>query len=220
MEKKTNQENVQNQAKEIEIKNTEDLRNEPIITTEKIQIIEDNKEEKQKENQKEKEAPVNIIRQQLDETEKILENVENENAYEYVTWTKDKAELKFYGNFPNFHITNNFIYWCNLGINIGSEQNKIRPAIIIRTQANSPICTILPLTSGRLNDDKWYHIDLEQKNSTAMIEQVRNISKLRVLNPLRANGLLSRITPNDFYNINDALGNYYKLQPFPEKNKK
>lgn len=158
------------------------------------------------------------ISNQFSETQSILENIDEDLALEYITWMKDKAKIKFKGNIPTFPITNNFIYWCNLGINIGSEQNKIRPAIIIRTQTNSPICTILPLTSVRLNDRKWYHVDLEQRNSTAMIEQVRNISKLRVLNPQRTNGLINRITQNDLLNINKALGNYYKLQEFPDNN--
>ncbi len=139
---------------------------------------------------------------------------------EYAIWTKEKAKIKYQKNILVFPITNNFIYWCNLGINIGSEQNKIRPVIIIRSQANSPICTILPLTTERLNDKKWYHIDLEKNNSTAMIEQVRNISKLRILNPKRTRGLINRITQNDLNNINIALANYYKLQEFPYKSNK
>jgi len=158
----------------------------------------------------------NEINQQFDKTKDILENVNDILALEYATWTKNKAKMKFQKNIPAFPITNNFIYWCDLGINIGSEQNKIRPAIIIRTQTNSPICTILPLTSVRLQDKKWYHIDLEQKNSTAMIEQVKNISKLRILNPKRTNGLIDKITLNDLNNINKALRNYYKLQAFPD----
>ena len=158
------------------------------------------------------------INKQFEATKNILENINNDLALEYAEWTKDKAKMKFQKNIPTFPITNNFIYWCNLGINVGSEQNKIRPAIIIRTQTNSPICTILPLTSVRLNDRKWYHVDLEQRNSTAMIEQVKNISKLRVLNPQRTNGLINRITKNDLNNINNALKNYYKLQAFPNKN--
>lgn len=160
------------------------------------------------------------INKQFDETKNILKNIDANTAIEYAIWSNEKAKIKFYKNMPTFPITNNFIYWCNLGINIGSEQNKIRPVIIIRTQTNSLICTILPLTTERLNDKKWYHIDLEKNNSTAMIEQVRNVSKLRILNPKRTNGLINRITENDFKNINTALANYYKLQIFPKNNKR
>ena len=155
------------------------------------------------------------INLQFDETKDILKNVNEDMALEYTTWTKDKAKIKFQKIIPKFPITNNFIYWCDLGINIGSEQNKIRPAVIIRTQTSSPMCTVLPLTSVRLNDNKWYHVDLEKTNSTAMIEQLRNISKLRILNPKRSKGIINRISLNDFANINKALCNYYKLQAFP-----
>lgn len=158
------------------------------------------------------------INKQFEEAIEILNDIDYNEALEYATWSKEKAKIKFQRDIPYFHITNNHIYWCNLGINIGSEQNKIRPAIVIRSQARSPMCTILPLTSVRLNDKKWYHIDLEEKNSTAMIEQVRNISKLGILSPKRTNGYINRITQNDFKNINKALEKYYKLQEFPDKN--
>lgn len=158
------------------------------------------------------------INKQFEETIEILNDIDYNEALEYATWSKEKAKIKFQKDIPSFYITNNHIYWCNLGINIGSEQNKIRPVIVIRTQVRSPMCTILPLTSVRLNDKKWYHIDLEEKNSTAMIEQVRNISKLRILSPKRTNGYINKITQNDFKNINKALEKYYKLQEFPDEN--
>lgn len=157
------------------------------------------------------------IDEQFNISKSILNKIDYSLALEYATWIKDKTKIKFESSIPSFPITNNFIYWCNLGINIGSEQNKIRPAIVVRTQINSPMCTILPLTSVRLNDKKWYHIDLEQTNSTAMIEQIRNISKLRILNPKRTNGFINRITINDFKNINSVLHRYYKLQTFPNQ---
>lgn len=155
----------------------------------------------------------------FDETKAILKKVPFQLASEYIQWTNEKANMKFFKRMPSFPITNNFIYWCNLGINIGSEQNKIRPVVIVRNQAKSPICTVLPLTSVRLNDKKWYHIDLKSGNSTAMIEQLKNISKLRILNPKRTNGKVDRIEEEDLKNINEVLQKYYKLQEFP-KNKK
>ena len=114
-----------------------------------------------------------------------------------------------------FPITTHFIYWCKLGINIGSEQNKLRPVIIVRSQTNSPICTILPLTSVRMNDSRWYHIDLEWHNSTALIEHLRNVSKLRILKPQRENGRIARISQKDVDNINKAIQSYYKLPSIP-----
>ena len=144
------------------------------------------------------------IKQQFDETQNILINIDSDIALEYATWTKNKAKIKFYNKIPQFPITNNYIYWCDLGINIGSEQNKIRPVLIAKTNRNSPICTAFPLTSERMNDTRWYHIDLEMQNSTVLIEQLRNVSKLRIISPHRLKGNLTKITLNDWQKINSA----------------
>ena len=151
------------------------------------------------------------IIQQFKETKVILDNIDNEIAFEYATWTKDKAKIKFKKNVPSFPITSNYIYWCNLGINIGSEQNKIRPVLVVKTKKNAPICTVLPLTSERMNDTRWYHIDLENQSSTVLIEQLKNISKLRIISPHRIKGKLSKITLNDWNKINSAMQNYYSM---------
>ena len=151
------------------------------------------------------------IEKQIDTTKYILNKVDTNIALEYATWIKDKTKIKFENSIPTFPIINNFIYWCNLGINIGSEQDKIRPVLIVKTKKNSPICTILPLTSERINDTRWYHIDLENQNSTVLIEQLRNISKLRIISPYRSKGKLIKISLKDWENINSALQDYYTL---------
>lgn len=154
---------------------------------------------------------ISNIKNHLNETAEILSTVDKNLGIEYAQWTKNKAIIKFNKKIPTFPITNNYIYWCNLGINIGSEQNKIRPIIVTKTKKESKVCTIIPLTSERMNDTRWYHIDLENQNSTALIEQLRNISKLRILNPFRLKGKLVKISQKDWDNINQALIDYYSL---------
>jgi len=146
-------------------------------------------------------------------TEEQLNNSRFNNPIEFAEWTCEKAKINLNTTFPNFPIYNNFIYWCNLGINIGSEQNKIRPALILRSFKQSPICTILPLTSKRLQDKFQFHIDLENLNSTVLIEQIRVVSKLRFFNPYRLKGKLVTISQNDWDKINIQLENLYKLRP-------
>ena len=41
------------------------------------------------------------------------------------------------------------------------------------------------LTTKRLNDYFWFHIDLEEIDSTVLIEQLKVVSKLRITNPYR-----------------------------------
>lgn len=83
----------------------------------------------------------------------------------------------------------------------------------MRSFKQSPICTILPLASKRLQDKFQFHIDLENLNSTVLIEQIRVISKLRFLNPYRLKGKLVTISQNDWDKINIQLENLYKLRP-------
>ena len=61
------------------------------------------------------------IHENILETEKILQATNGQDTVEYSIWTKQKALLKYNENIPVFPIYNNFIYWCDLGINIGSE---------------------------------------------------------------------------------------------------
>ena len=112
-----------------------------------------------------------------------------------------------------FPIYNNFIYWCTLGINIGSEQNKLRPVLILRTSKNSTICTVLPLTTKRLKDGFWFHIDLEEVDSTVLVEQLKVVSKIRITDPYRKKGNLVAISPNDWNKINSQLESLYRLRP-------
>lgn len=111
----------------------------------------------------------------------------------------------------------NFIYWCNLGINVGSEQNKLRPVLVLKTSKNSPICTILPLTTKRLNNLFGFHIDLEEIDSTVLVEQLKVAGKLRITDPYRKKGKLVTISQNDWDKINSQLESLYRLRPLKNK---
>lgn len=125
------------------------------------------------------------IHNNIVEAENLLSSIHNVDAIQFSEWIREKSNLRYNGNLPKFPIYNNFIYWCNLGINIGSEQNKLRPVLILRSSKNSPICTILPLTTKRLQDGFWFHIDLEEIDSTVLVEQLKVVSKIRITNPYR-----------------------------------
>ena len=73
----------------------------------------------------------NQIHENLADAEKLLEEFSLKDAIEFSNWTKEKVKLKKLNQNPDFPIYNNFIYWCNLGINIGSEQNKLRPVLVV-----------------------------------------------------------------------------------------
>ncbi len=155
----------------------------------------------------------NEIHNNIEETEKLLNSINTFDAVQFSEWTKEKANIRYNGKLPKFPIYNNFIYWCNLGINIGSEQNKLRPVLILKNFKNSPICTVLPLTTKRVQDEFWFHIDLEGVDSTVLVEQLKVVSKLRIINPYRRKGNLVSISSNDWEKINLQLESLYRLRP-------
>lgn len=156
------------------------------------------------------------IRKNIKETENLLQIINNTDTIEFSKWTNEKANLRYNGKMPEFPIYNNFIYWCNSGINIGSEQNKLRPVLILKTSKNSPTVTIIPLTTKRLQDGFWFHIDLEKIDCTALVEQLKVVSKLRIVEPFRKKGRLIVISQKDWNKINSQLEILYRLKPLKD----
>lgn len=146
-----------------------------------------------------------------------MSNIPYDDIQEFMDWTKTKSELKFNSQAKSFPIMYNCIYWAFMGCNIGSEEGKHRPVLVTRTYKNSPICTVIPLTSQRLNDEYWYHIDLENHDSTALCEQMRIIDLTRIEKPYRIKGKIMSISKRDWEEINKEILWLYKLQNKPEK---
>lgn len=143
--------------------------------------------------------------------------VDYNDIEEYLDWTKKKAELKFDSTSKSFPILYNCIYWAFMGCNIGSEEGKHRPVLITRTYKNSPICTVLPLTTQRLNDGKPYHVDLELLNSTVLCEQMRIIDTTRLDKPMYLNGKICTITEKDWNAIDKQIRKQYLLGKLPSQ---
>lgn len=78
------------------------------------------------------------------------------------------------------------IFYCDLGHNIGSEQNGIRPCIVIQNDLgniHSPTTIIIPLTSKIKKHKLPTHVVIEgmlDKPSVALCEQIRVIDKSRL----------------------------------------
>ncbi|AQS57773.1 type II toxin-antitoxin system PemK/MazF family toxin [Desulforamulus ferrireducens] len=166
-------------------------------------------------NKKLKDSPeiLQVVDDELSSTRTLLLEQDAEDALEFARWTKKKSELRYRPRINHgFFILNNCIYWAYLGANIGSEEDKHRPVLVVRTEKNSEICTIIPLTNQRLGDGYWYHIDLEEENSTALVEQLRVISKNRIDKPKRKAGKTVSITEKDWKAINNELKRLYCLK--------
>lgn len=96
-------------------------------------------------------------------------------------WNKVKKQT--HAEFPRFYTVRE-VWWCRLGVNIGSEQdgrgdNFLRPAIILRG-FGSDACLVAPLTTS----DREYPLRV----SVGMVDgrsARANLSQLRVVDTRR-----------------------------------
>lgn len=143
----------------------------------------------------------------------------DEEALRFTEWLEDYTELRYgqvdTGTFEakkdetDFPIIYSGIYWAHLGRNIGDEMNKHRPVLVLRADRKSSMCDVIPLTKERLNDGFWYHIDLENLNNTAIVEQLKVISKRRLDKPIRIDGKIATASEKDLERIYEQLKKRY-----------
>ncbi|WP_171046311.1 type II toxin-antitoxin system PemK/MazF family toxin [Lentibacillus cibarius] len=147
----------------------------------------------------------------LIKTEKILMESDSDDTLNFAEWTWKKAHLRYKekDKYKNGSVYYRGIYWVHLGYNIGREQDKHRPVVVVRTEKNSPLCAIIPLTTQRLNDNLWYHIDLDGFDNTALVEHFRVISKDRIDYQMRKRGKYGKAGFEDMKKIKGEIKRMY-----------
>jgi mRNA-degrading endonuclease toxin of MazEF toxin-antitoxin module len=105
-----------------------------------------------------------------------------ENEKDFNTWNEVKKKINSLNRTHTFFEKE--IWWCNVGINVGSEQNgkgseSIRPVYILR-KINRKTFVGIPLSSILREDNThvsfYFHYDM----SVALISQIRNFDKKRL----------------------------------------
>lgn len=99
-------------------------------------------------------------------------------------WNIEKQNAHFDKQRPFYHERE--IWWCSLGINIGSEQdgtgkNYDRPVIIIKG-FNRDVFLAAALT-GKRRDGKYYFYlgKIEGRDATAVLSQIRLVDAKRLV---------------------------------------
>lgn len=95
------------------------------------------------------------------------------------------------------------IWWCSLGINVGSEQDGIsenfeRPVLVIRN-FNGQVLWVLPLTRTIKRSPFFYPLGDPTGDSAVVLSQLRLISsrrlvrKIRMLDEVQFNGVVRAV---------------------------
>jgi len=78
------------------------------------------------------------------------------------------------------------IWWCRLGVNVGTEQDGsgesfLRPVVIVRS-FGSETCVVVPLTASRRQHPLRIPVGkVQQQDATALLSQIRVIDTRRLV---------------------------------------
>jgi mRNA interferase MazF len=113
-------------------------------------------------------------------------------------WNKFKKEID--DSKVDFYVQTRQIWWCSLGVNIGSEQNGHgesfeRPVIIIRKYTSDTFLCI-PLTTKEKSGNYYYKIGDSLENISYAI-----LSQAKVLDRKRLRRLVGMIPHKEFHII-------------------
>jgi mRNA-degrading endonuclease toxin of MazEF toxin-antitoxin module len=104
-------------------------------------------------------------------------------------WNKQKKKVHERDEDVRFHERE--IWWCSLGINVGSEQDGVsksfqRPVLIIKN-FNGQVLWVLPLTRTYKMANRYYFFleEGEKGNSVVVLSQLRLISSKRLIRKIR-----------------------------------
>lgn len=102
------------------------------------------------------------------------------------------------------------IWWCTLGANIGFEQDGRgeyfdRPVLVLK-KFNLDVCLIVPLTTSGKKGKYYFPLgEIEGKNATAVLSQIRLIDRKRLMNKVDVveervfNQLVKKVVEANFY---------------------
>lgn len=105
-------------------------------------------------------------------------------AKDFDGWNKRKKDIDGGLHCPFYHERE--VWWCDIGINIGSEQDgdtesHRRPVVIVRSLGKD-ICSVVPLTSSPRQHPLRFSLGVvADKNATALLAQIRTVSSRRLV---------------------------------------
>ena len=103
---------------------------------------------------------------------------------DFDNWNKEKKKINDFNSNKDYKVRE--IWWCQMGVNIGFEQDgtgrqNSRPVLIIRGFSKQ-VCLIVPLTSSIKNNQFRLSIGkINQRPAVALISQIRLIDTKRLI---------------------------------------
>lgn len=121
----------------------------------------------------------------------------------FIRWIILKFNIhKSIGNRPPFFKEGD-VWWCNLGQNIGDEENGkgdnfMRPVIIIR-KYNKNLAFVIPTSTVIKDNQYYYQINYKNNDYSALLSQSKTVDTKRL------KGKIAELPVNDFIKVRTAF---------------
>lgn len=147
-------------------------------------------------------------------------SIELSGASDFFLWVKRQFELnRNASHAKNLQVKRGEVYWCEFGLNIGSEMSKTgpRPAVIVQNNPGnhtSPNTIVVPITHG--SGTQYFLVPIAPQfraDGTLLLDGQVDVSNIVCVSKAR---LVKRITqlPNaEMCRINSALARMLSIAP-------
>ena len=101
------------------------------------------------------------------------------------------------------------IWWCNLGLNLGQEQDGTgtdfeRPVLVVKAFSKE-VCLIVPLTTSYKINPYYLDIGIINERKNYIIS-----SQLRLVDTKRFSDKLGKLNSEQFNNVKEAIRNFFQ----------
>lgn len=176
---------------------------------------------------------VREMNKQLMELQRVIENMDEKRGKIFIDWLQTQNKyLVWEETFDPSYLRaykRSEIVLAHFGFNVGAEFGGMHYAVVIRDSSkNNPVVNVVPLSSlddGETEQD--VHKDsvflgtiegLNEKRAVAIPNQMRPISKIRILKPKKAKDGVFKLTSEQMDRIDEKIRKMYtKLRAEREK---
>lgn len=146
-----------------------------------------------------KEVCLKIISYKLDlissHTNNLNESFDDYNKIlDFLDWKLQKMKFNTSGSLRNFKAFQNGVYWVNLGYNVGSELNKMRPALIWKKRESNIVASdnsyiVIPITSKKKSKKYISNVEIQLKDRLCYLklEDMKRVHIDRISMPMLDN---------------------------------
>lgn len=127
----------------------------------------------------------------------------------YDLWNEKKKNIEKDDKYKNIYFNEGDIWWCSLGLNIGSESygkgNSFRRPILVIKKLSSDLCITASLTTKRKIGTWFTDIVINNNQRCVMIYQIRTLHKKRFQHKI------GKLNDKDFINVKEKLDSLLEL---------